>query len=233
MLRDSLAFPALVSLGVAVGHAIIVNQVKRSGLDVGRAHRLVFSIVAAGFAAAVAANLLYYPERFAADASNRTLPIGLSSFGGLLGAIAGAVGYFRVAGLSGVAAWRYWNLVGYAFPFGWTFGRLGCSVVHDHPGIRASGLFTHAFPDGQRYDLGRIELVLFVLPVTVWFWWLKRRPGRPPNFPALFLLLYGPFRLLLDLLNQSPPRYWGITVDQMGSVTAVMIGLVMLRRARF
>jgi len=224
-----LIFPILVSLGVAVGHAVIVRSAKQDGLDVGRAHWMVFCIVATAFTAGAFAPIVYHPEFFEPGATIPFRPLGLSSFGGLLGAMAGAVIYVRAARMDRVTAWRYWNLVGYAFPFGWFFGRLACSIVHDHPGVRATGLFTHFFPDGRRYDLGRIELVVFVVPICAWFWWLRSSRRSRANFPALFLLLYAPFRLWLDLLRENPPRYAGVTVDQIGVLITLVLGVWMYR----
>ena len=75
----NLIFPALVSIGVAVGHAMIVWSARQEGLDVGRAHRMVFCIVATGFVAGAAAKVLYYPELLAPGVRIPWRPLGIFS----------------------------------------------------------------------------------------------------------------------------------------------------------
>ena len=46
------------------------------------------------------------------------------------------------------------------------FGRLGCTLVHDHVGSRSEFLLAIRFPDGARHDLGLYEL-LYTVAVLV------------------------------------------------------------------
>ena len=71
--------------------------------------------------------------------------------------------------------------------------------------------------------------MVFVVPICAWFWWLRSSRRSRANFPALFLLLYAPFRLWLDLLRENPPRYAGVTVDQIGVLITLVLGVWMYR----
>jgi len=48
------------------------------------------------------------------------------------------------------------DLVASAFPLSWVFGRSGCSLAHDHPGMLSNAWFAVQYPGGGRFDLGLI-----------------------------------------------------------------------------
>jgi len=132
----------LVWLGLAVGLVIAVLFAKKYDRSPMMVLDLAIFLVVFSFPISYVANGLFYqtdlffellrdPFRF------REVGLGLSSFGGVIGAIA--------AGL----VWRAWRgesllRVGESFafagPFGWAIARLGCFVTHDHPG-RVSDFF--------------------------------------------------------------------------------------------
>src|SRR4029079_2229151 len=88
---------------------------------------------------------------------------GLSSFGGFTGA---AIGAFLWKWRYRVPALPYADAVASAFPLGWVFGRSGCSVAHDHPGIHSDAWFAVRYPEGARFDLGLYEMVL-TIPLAI------------------------------------------------------------------
>ena len=74
---------------------------------------------------------------------------GMSSFGRFFGALLGLAIYFRG---------RPWlveaDILMQALVVGWVFGRLGCTLVHDHVGAPSAFPLAIRFPDGPRHDLG-------------------------------------------------------------------------------
>ena len=228
-------FALLVSLGVLTAHFLLVARAKRMGLPGGWASEMSLTMVAAGFAGAIFFKLLYRPELLAAVLMGAwgdvRLP-GISSFGGLFGALAGGFVYLLARRVSAPDRLRYFDAVGFAFPFGFVFGRAGCSITHDHPGLRSdTGWLTVAYPGGARWDLGLLEL-LFLLAVCGAFLWLDRVP-RPRGFHvSAMLTVYGLFRIALDRLHIDPVRYAGFSVDQWAGSSAVAIGCFFRWRAR-
>lgn len=148
---------------------------------------------------------------------------GLSSFGGLLGGLCGAIGWSRLRGDSWRESFGWLDRLAWVFPFAWIFGRLGCVLAHDHRGIFTTSWLAFRYPEGPRYNLGLIELPFTVLLAALFFWLDRRRP-RPGTYFGLLGVLYGFFRLWLDTLHAHPPRYFGWTEDQIGAVPAVLIG---------
>jgi phosphatidylglycerol:prolipoprotein diacylglycerol transferase len=217
-------FALLVSLGVLVAHFVLLARARRLGLSPVWAGELSLAMVICGFFGAILFKLLYRPEALAM----RVFP-GISSFGGIFGALLGGWAYLAARG-TGVM--RYLDAVGFAFPFGFVLGRLGCTITHDHPGLRSDvGWLTVAYPDGPRYDLGLLEM-LFLLAVCGAFVWLDRNPRPTGFFLAALLLLYGPFRVALDRLHVDPPRYADLSVDQWAGAAVTALGLFFWRRSR-
>jgi phosphatidylglycerol:prolipoprotein diacylglycerol transferase len=166
---------------------------------------------------------------------------GLSSFGGFLGAIVGALIWqqsrndrpsIRIAA----------DPIAFSFPFGWLFGRIGCFVTHDHPGrvtMFPLGVedYQVGYPPYQvRHDLGLYE-VFWCLAVIPLFLWLARRERPRGLFLGLLPVLYTPVRFGLDLLratdlDSSDPRYGGLTPAQWLCFVFFVLGALVLVRTR-
>jgi phosphatidylglycerol:prolipoprotein diacylglycerol transferase len=149
---------------------------------------------------------------------------GLSSFGGFAGGLIGAAMFFRIRGITRSQRVGFLDAVGFAVPFGWSVGRIGCYLMHDHPGVRTSSWLGVRYPEGVRYDLGLLE-VLFLFALGAIFLFLDRKPRPPGFFRAALFLSYGVFRILEDRLRIDPPRYFGWTVDQIAATAMIALGL--------
>ena len=120
------------------------------------------------------------------------------------------------------------------FPVAWVFGRSGCSVVHDHPGMKATAgtLLAVAFGRPERiqkilsvgtgdlelrwgnapqFDLGLLEMMFTVVLATLLAltWRKKLTTG---SYVAATALCYAPVRFAMDFLrvrdvDQADPRY--------------------------
>src|SRR5207302_413010 len=147
-------FGATVACALITWLALILGRARGQGLDPRRALRLFECVLITGFIGAVLAGLARHPFSY-------------SSFGGAFGALVGAwLG--RPPGLPSARSapsargqawmptllWRYLDLLAFAFPFGWAFLRLGCTLVHDHPGKPTTSWLAVQYPNGPRYDLG-------------------------------------------------------------------------------
>jgi phosphatidylglycerol:prolipoprotein diacylglycerol transferase len=135
-------------------------------------------------------------------------------------------------------ALRYAQAIAFAFPFGWTLGRLGCFLAHDHPGIRSESPLAVNYPDGARLDLGLLE-ALAMLALSIVF--LRLRTRAPTALPYLGLLCvyYGCVRFGLDWLRIEEtlrgiyePRYLGMTLAQWFCPLLLSAGLWLLWRGK-
>jgi phosphatidylglycerol:prolipoprotein diacylglycerol transferase len=220
-------FATLVLFAVALATVIIVLRGRRRwNLPAARLEEMCLWAIVIGFVGAHLFSIVYRPDflAFLQNPSNLLLVGGIASFGGFFGGLAGIWGFFLRRRMRGAERWKYLDTTSYAIPFSWIFGRVGCALVHDHPGIRTTSWLGVRFPGGTRYDLGLLE-VLFLAVLAVVFFALDRRPRVPGFFFAAFFVPYGVFRLVIDQLHVDPPRYLGITVDQYASSAAVVAGV--------
>lgn len=225
------ASKVLVGGGIFLGHVLLLRRARLWGRDAGLAAGLSLCMVVAGFVGAHLFKLLYLPGVGPVIRRQLWLVLsvfnGVASFGGIFAGLLAGLVYLRSKKLTASAALGYLDMVAYVFPFAWVFGRLACSLTHDHPGVRTSSWLAVRYPDGPRYDLGLLE-VFYILLVMALFLVLDRR-ARPVGFYlGAFLLLYGPFRLLLDRLHVDVVRYLGWSVDQWAGGAATLLGVSVL-----
>jgi len=231
-------FGTLVAIGVYLGAYLAVKQGKRVGLDERALTSFIFWVVGVGFVGGhVLDTLFYYPGRVLQDPLSLVrLWDGLSSFGGFVGGITGAL----------LWRWRYKaailpyaDVVASAFPAAWVFGRAGCASAHDHPGLHSTAWFAVQYPGGGRLDLGLYEMLL-TIPLALTFFWLRKK-RRPWGFYiAIMSLAYAPTRFALDFLRArdvfgADVRYDSLTPAQWACFGLLGFGVFMfwytMRRA--
>jgi len=230
-------FGLLVALGVLLGHWIM--SVRNRSLGLGPSTEVdLFALV--GFASAFFFAhffdvIFYRPDLLRRDWTELfKIHHGLSSFGGFAGTVIGCVGYLRVRKLN---FWAYADLCAYSFPFGWLFGRAGCSVAHDHKGHLTDSWLAVRFPDGPRYDLGLLELALTPILCAVVVL-VARRDRRPGMITGALAVTYPFIRFPLDFLRatdlgeESDPRHFGLTPAQWACFLLFVVGVWVITRAR-
>jgi phosphatidylglycerol:prolipoprotein diacylglycerol transferase len=227
-------FGALVAAGVYAGAWLALRHGRRIGLDERKLSSFIVWIAVFGFVGGHVLDVVfYYPERLLADPLSLVrLWDGLSSYGGFVGAVCGLVAW---RARHRVAVLPYADAVASAFPVTWAFGRAGCAVAHDHPGLQSQAWLAVRYPDGGRFDLGLYEMLL-TLPLAVAFLALRRQARPTGFFLAVLCLAYAPLRLALDFLRtdapvHSPnliaavdPRYGPFTPAQWASVALLGFG---------
>ena len=240
---DIHTFGLLVALGVFLGTALAVRMMP-PGVDRDHIVTLATRMVLAGI---VGARVTWVVTHL--DAIDNPLDAvaiwegGLQFSGGFLAACAFAVPAFRrwPAGLRRQILDRF--AIGLAV--GMAFGRVGCYAVGEHLG-RPTG-----FPLATRYLGGETRegplevgvaihntslyetLHLLVLAGLLW-WIVARARRRPPAGTALavFCLWYGAGRFATDALRAYDERVAGLTGAQWMCAALVVIGAVLLVRAR-
>jgi phosphatidylglycerol:prolipoprotein diacylglycerol transferase len=227
------AFGVLVAIAMIVGLRFVRRRAAADGLDPMIADRLVTWVLVGGFIGAhlVDRFVYYWNDTLADPMSILRFWEGLSSFGGFIGAIVGAVVFFgRNAQLP---RWRYLDCIAYGFPFGWIFGRLGCTLAFDHPGSQTTFFLGEVYTDGLvRHNLGFYEALYTVL-IAAFFFRLGRAGRRPPGyFVAMLAIVYAPVRFLFDFLRKNDIRYGGLTPGQWGALALIVVGVLLLRSAR-
>ncbi|NNL67612.1 MAG: prolipoprotein diacylglyceryl transferase [Myxococcales bacterium] len=222
-------FQVMVCLAVIVGYEIVVRRAPRLGLDGEETASLVAWVILWGFVGShVFDALAYYPERVLADPMELFRIWGsMSSFGGMMGGMLAAWIIARRKGWSGRDTLKLADAIGFAFPFAWLFGRLGCALAHDHLGRPSDHWLAVRFPEGPRFDLGLLEF-LYTIPIAILFYALDRSERPTGFYLGLFLALYGPVRFTLDTLRTGDARYLSWTPGQFVAIAATAAGVWLL-----
>ena len=223
----------LVAIALLVGYQVYVSKVAGRGAEVGPAQWFFITAMASGFVGAHVAKLVVYEPGALIENPLRlfTMFAGLSSFGGFAGATIGGWLFKRAQRISDWNIATYADSAIYAAPFGWTFGRAGCAVAHEHLGKLSNHWLAVQYPDGARWNLGLLEM-LFVATIAVVFWILNRRPRPIGFFPALYCFSYGAFRFWMDSLQEKGVGPEWLTVDRLGSVVVVGFGCIAVLKVR-
>jgi phosphatidylglycerol:prolipoprotein diacylglycerol transferase len=226
------SFGVLSAAGILAAVALSQRAAARLGHD----PKVILDFSVVGVLAGVVGGhlvhlLFYHPEELAEPWRLLKVWEGLSSMGGLGGAIVAAIVWFRAKGIRFA---DYADAFALGMAPGWGVARVGCFTVHDHPGVHTGFFLAVRFPDGPRHDLGLYEaLVLFALGALLWA--LHRRGALAGRLLALLGVLYGIARFLLDFLRASDvpyadARHLGLTFAQYAAVALVVWGAVRLAR---
>jgi phosphatidylglycerol---prolipoprotein diacylglyceryl transferase len=264
-------FGLLVALGVAVGMKLATWRGRRLGLPAEELSSFIGWMLVAGFIGGhVLDEIFYHPAQIVeAPWTLVYLWAGLSSFGGFTGALLGVVlwKFYEMKPMFDVGPFvsivrpvrratpalirPYADVILAVFPVAWVFGRMGCTVVHDHPGLIARGwmplavaygpgpvesfgLFELRHGNVPRYDLGLLEMVFAVLVSLVFAaTWKKRLPMG--WYAAVLPIVYAPVRFGLDFLRLDDPaggdlRYGSLTPAQWACIALLLGGLFLYSR---
>jgi phosphatidylglycerol---prolipoprotein diacylglyceryl transferase len=219
---------AFVACGLVAG-----KRLRELELPVDWAYEIVFAALAGGF---VGARLEYVLENW--DKASDDL-IGAAFSGAGLVWLGGVVG-----GAVAVLAWGWWRgffglaLLDFCAPLlalGYAIGRIGCQLSGDGDYGSSSDLpWAMAYPDGtepidtkvhptpiyESLSMGLLALVL----------WRLRDRARPGMLFALWLLLSGLERLLVEFVRRNDSVALGLTLPQLISVGMVAAGALWLTR---
>ncbi len=223
------AFDVCVATAVVVGVWLGERRAHAVGLD----RRVVLDVslwaVIPGFIVShLYSLLLYFPERVVADPWTLLNIFGeMSSFGGFIGGASGVILYFH---LKKIPFWPYSDPVTFGFTVAWIFGRLGCTLAFDHPGLLTDFALampyggTESLAAGVRHNLGFYEF-LWAVSISLVFLWRYRRPHFAGWHLVVFLLSYTPIRFGWDFLRAVDKRYLGLTPGQFAAIGLGVIGV--------
>lgn len=242
-------FGILVATGVVLGATLAARYAERHHIDVDWLRWFGFRLVVGGFIIChVVDVLLYEPDKLAEDPLI-LLKIwqGISSYGGFLGGFIMFMWYTQARYKPPANRLELADNAIIGFAPGFWFGRMGCSVAHDHPGVPTDFPLAIEWPPGrypgygpyeldprlpvQAHDLGLYE-ALFLMPVIVaGVFLLARLKGRKPGLLLGYAaVVYAIPRFFLEYLRieSTDPRYLGLTPGQYFSILTLGAGLYVL-----
>ncbi len=227
-----------VASGMLLSLIILSKRSPRCGFDPNRVLDLALWAIVGGCISARFFHVLFYEPGYYLSYPAEILKVwhgGLSSFGGLFGAAAGAMLFFRFK--KEQYAILIVDSLAFAAVFGWMVGRIGCFMIHDHLGVRCSNCFLAIqTPDGPRLEMALIEIV-GMIPLAVLFFIARRKPKEGGWFAAVLFVYYGVLRFIIDFFRAADipgadARYAGLTPAQYFAILLVAVGGYLLTDLR-
>jgi len=139
---------AFAALGFFVGLLVLMRFGKKRGLNQDHLLNLFLWIMAAAMLGGrIFYVLVYNPAYYFAHPAEmiRFWEGGMSSFGGILGALAAFIIYIRIKKLSWT---EYADALIYPLPMGLGIGRVGCFLLNEHPGRLTIFFLASGIPTG-------------------------------------------------------------------------------------
>jgi phosphatidylglycerol---prolipoprotein diacylglyceryl transferase len=112
-------------------------------------------------------------------------------------------------------------------PFSIGIGRIGCMATGCCGGIQCSNGLRLLSPTGDRFPNQLVE-ALFHFSLGALFLWFVKREIMAARLFALYLVVYGVFRFLLEPLRDTPKSYNGVSGYQLIAVLMMLAGGVFL-----
>jgi phosphatidylglycerol---prolipoprotein diacylglyceryl transferase len=227
-------FGFLVATGIFTGAWFALRRARALGISQQEMQGAIASVLVPGFLLAHGFALLSHGGEPVEWQPQTMLQFwnGMSSFGGFAGAFLGLIVlYWRSQrSLLPVA-----DVLLQALVIGWVFGRLGCTLVHDHIGQPSEFILAIQFAGGPRHDLGLYEFLYTVLVLVPAVLMLNRHPRVPGTSVVVLVALYAPARYLGDFFRNvdlagADPRYLGLTLAQYGCLLLLGIGAIFATR---
>jgi phosphatidylglycerol:prolipoprotein diacylglycerol transferase len=226
-------FGVAFALGFLACGAVLVRRLRELGRPPDWAYEITFAALVGGV---VGARGYYIVQNY--DRVKHDLVGSIFSGSGLVwygGAIGGAIA---------VIAWMRWrnalelrvlDMIATTLALGYAIGRIGCQVSGDGDyGVRSSLPWAMGYPHGTvptppgvRVQPTPIYETVAMCLVAYGLWRLRDR-ARPGVVFALYLVLSGLERFLVEFIRRNSEVLAGLTAPQLESVVLFAIGLAFL-----
>ena len=226
-------FGVMFALGFLACGAVVARRLRELGDPVDWAYEITFAALVGGV---IGARGYFLIQNF--EQVKHNLGASIFSGSGLVwygGAIGGAIGVVLWMRWRGVLELRMFDMCATALALGYGIGRIGCQVSGDGDyGIRSSLPWAMGYPHGTLptppgvrvqptpiYETVSMCLLAFVL-------WSLRDRVRPGVIFALYLLLSGLERFLVEFIRRNKEVLIGLTAPQIESAALIVIGTTWL-----
>ena len=224
-------FGLMFALGFIAAGAVIARRLKDLGKPTDWAYEIAFSGMLGGLVGA----RLWYVVTHTGELSDDPFGTlfggsGLVWWGGALGGAAAILLWGRRKG------WKPLELTDVCvvpLAFGNAIGRVGCQLSGDGDYGKAwSGPWAMAYPDGTVPTTETVHPTpiyeTLVMGAGALVLWHLRDRFRPGVLSAMYFLLAGTERLLVEFLRRNDPDIIGLTAAQVFSIGLMALGAAML-----
>ncbi len=224
-------FGLMMGLGFVTSGVLLGLRFKELGKPVDWAYEMVFVALIGGI---VGARLWWLAENW--DAASDDVLGSLFSGSGLVwygGALGGAVGVLAWAWRKHFLNLTLIDMCAAPLAAGYAVGRIGCQLAGDGDyGIPWNGPWAMAYPDGTVPTTEKVhptpvyETIVMLLVAAV-LWRLRDRM-RPGGLFALYLVLAGLERFMVEFIRRNEDVLLGLTQPQLISIVMIAAGAAWL-----
>jgi phosphatidylglycerol:prolipoprotein diacylglycerol transferase len=220
-------FGIMFALGFVAAGALIAKRLRELGKPVDWAYEMIFAALIGGVVGSRLDFIIQNYDEVKDDLlGNLFSGSGLVWYGGLIG---GAIGVLLWARLRRMLNLTLLDICAPALAIGYAVGRIGCQLSGDGDyGEPWDGPWAMAYPDGTVptdetvhptpvYETLAMGLVTYVL-------WRLREAFRPGLLFALYLVLAGAERFLVEFIRRNEDVALGLTQAQLLSVAMILAG---------
>lgn len=231
------AWGSLVALGFVLGTVASTWYAKKKGLDPKILWDTLVWVLVGAFILARFFHVVAYEPGFYLENPLKIFSVwegGFSVIGGFIGAVLFGIWYLQ---RRKVNVLKYAEAGLFGLPLGLFVGRLGCFLIHDHPGTVTNFFLGVQYPDGLvRHDHG-LYLSLNGLLIFILFLILVKRKVADGVLISVFMFVYGLVRFGLDFLRitngvMADSRYFGLTPAQYFALVMIGLGIWCMIRLR-
>jgi phosphatidylglycerol---prolipoprotein diacylglyceryl transferase len=226
-------FGVMFALAFLASGAVVARRLHELERPVDWAYEMIFAALAGGL---VGSRLYYVVQNY--DSVKHDLLGSLFSGSGLVwygGAIGGALAVIAWAHWRGLLGLVLLDLAAPGLALGYAIGRIGCQVSGDGDyGIPSSLPWAMGYPHGTVPTPPHVQVhptpiyETLAMGLVAWYLWRRRDSVRAGGLFALYLLLSGVERLLVEFIRRNHEVFAGLTAAQLESVGAAAVGLLWL-----
>ena len=222
-------FGLMMGLGFVVAGLAASRFLKEIGKPVDWAYEMVFAALVGGI---IGARLWWVAENWS-DAKDDLLG-SLFSGSGLVwygGAIGGAIGVLLWAWRRNFLTLQMFDVAAVPLAIGYAIGRIGCQLAGDGDyGIPWDGPWAMAYPNGTVPTTEEVHptpvyetIAMSIVALLLWRW---RHRWQPGTLFAVYLILAGAERFLVEFVRRNEDVLLGLTQPQLFSIVMMVGGVV-------
>jgi phosphatidylglycerol:prolipoprotein diacylglycerol transferase len=214
---------------------LVAKRLREIGEDPDWSYEMIFAALVGGL---VGARVDFLIENWA-DASKDLggaifSGAGLVWLGGLIGGTLGVVLWARWRDFLGL---RLLDVCAPGLALGYAVGRIGCQLSGDGDyGIKSDLPWAMSYPDGTVPTTDRVHPTpvyeTLTMAAVAYLLWRLRDRYRPGILFAIYLVLSGTERFLVEFIRRNDSVVIGLTLPQLLSLAIAIGGAIWIQRAR-
>ncbi|HKH17608.1 MAG TPA: prolipoprotein diacylglyceryl transferase [Solirubrobacteraceae bacterium] len=224
-------FGLMLGLGFVVAGIFAQRHLKELGRPADWAYEMVFAAIVGGIVGARLWSVIENWDQAKDDIFGSLFSgVGLVFYGGLMG---GAIAVLGWAWWRGVLDLKTVDTAAVPLAAAYAIGRIGCQLAGDGDyGNPWDGPWAMAYPDGTVPTTDEVHPTpvyeTLTMGLVAWFLWSRRHSMRPGGLFALYLVLAGAERFLVEFLRRNDRVAAGLTVPQLIALAMVLGGGIWL-----